>query len=131
MLKCNAHMEKLLSEHSAAVVFPLAAANKFKKLAFAMAQLQNQVAEHFLTEGGQYMFDITSKTHMVLHCALNAGLINPRRVWCFTGEDFMQHSQRLAQMCTRGNTGPEAANKMISHYRIGLHFLLEDMENAL
>ena len=122
MLKCNVLMEQILTEYRDADALPQKQAFKFKRAAFAMGQLLTQLAEHFLQEGGHHLFDITSKLHMVLHAAVLAEHINPRKVWCFTGEDFMHIMQTLAQSCTRGANGPAAVSKMIAHYRLGMHF---------
>ena len=125
MLKCNVMMEDIMSEHKNDFALPPESATKFKQTAFTMAQLQTQVAEHFLSnclhEQGQPLFDITSKTHMVLHCALLSGSINPRKTWCFTGEDMMQKGQILFASCAKGDTGPDAVCKGMSHYRLALH----------
>ena len=122
MMKCNIGMEKILTKYAHAVALPKPAANQFKALAFSMAQLQTQVAEHFLTEGGQHLFDITSKLHMVLHSALMSEHRSPRRVWCFMGEDFMHWTQVLAGNCSKGNPAPSVINEMITHWRLGVHF---------
>jgi hypothetical protein len=122
MLKCNIKMERILTNHASAVVLPKNAADDFQCAAFSMAQLQTQVAEHFLTEGGQHLFDITSKIHMVLHTALLSHHISPRRVWCFMGEDFMHCCQILATHCATGNRSPDVIAKMVRHWRLGMHF---------
>jgi hypothetical protein len=42
-----------------------------------------------MEEEEAHLFQVTSKTHMALHCALLSKHINPRVVWCFSGEDMM------------------------------------------
>ena len=88
-----------------------------------MAQLQTAIAAHFM-EQGQQLYDITSKTHMVLHCAMLSKHISPRVSWCFSGEDNMKVTQTLAKSCVRGLTGSAAQVKMAQHYRLGLHLSL-------
>eukprot|EP00972_Heterocapsa_arctica_P055593 8200645-Heterocapsa_arctica.AAC.1 len=89
MLKLNVRLESILTEHPDEFALPGPAANEFEGVAFAMAQLQTAIAEHFLGQG-QQLYDITSKTHMVLHCALLSKHISPRVSWCFSGEDNMK-----------------------------------------
>ena len=122
MLKANICMEDILTQHREAYALPPLAAKQFEKAAFANCQLQSQLAEHFLNEGGQKLFDVTSKAHMVLHAAKFSKHISPRRVWCFLGEDFMHTIQQLAQNCCKGRQAPDVINKMVQHYKLGMHF---------
>ena len=124
MLKLNVQLESILTEHKNEIVLPTEAANCFRDAAFSICQLQSQIAQHFIeqsAECGSKLFDVTSKTHFVLHCALLARFINPRVVWCFTGEDFMHKSQVVAQSCVKGHNGAQATSKMCHHFRLGMH----------
>ena len=103
-------------------------ADEFEEAAFAMARLQSEVAEHFQAAVGEPLFDITIKTHLVCHSAKESRHINPRLVWCFSGEDYMRRSQELAQSCVRGNKPYDVTNKMANHFRLGLHFEFEKMD---
>lgn len=123
MLKLNVRLESILTEHPDEFALPGTAASEFQEAAFAMAQLQTATATHFM-EQGQQLYDITSKTHMVLHCAILSKYISPRVSWCFSGEDNMRVTQTLAQSCVRGLTGSAAQVKMARHYRLGLHLSL-------
>jgi hypothetical protein len=62
---------------------------------------------------------------MLLHIAMMAEFINPRQVWCFTGEDMMHKVQGLGQSCVRGVRNPRATVKMAKHYRLGLNNLFK------
>jgi len=121
MLKLNVQMETILALNKTSFALPAAEAHQFKQYAFDMAQLNNQIAEHFFEDGLPHLFQVTSKLHMVLHCALVAEHMNPRLVWCFSGEDMMKHVQTLASSCVKGLQGHAASIKMVSHYRLGLH----------
>ena len=119
MLKLNVKMESILCDYREDFALPGEAAAQFKEAAFGLVQLQTQIAEHFI-DSDVRLFDITSKTHMMLHCALIAKHLNPRVVWCFTGEDMMKHSQLLAKSCVKGTPNQAASVKMAQHYRVGL-----------
>lgn len=122
MLLLNTKMESLLELHSHEFKLPDAAAKRFVKFSFGMAQCQSVVAQHFETEDcGKVLFGHTSKIHMVLHNALTSNALNPALVWCFVGEDFMRKVQKLGESCVRGVTPPQALNKMVSHYRLAMH----------
>ena len=124
MLRLNCKLESLISEHKHEVTFPGPAAKEFQEAAFHMCSLQQVVANHF-EEDGHSLFATTSKNHMLLHIAMLSKDINPRICWCFTGEDMMHKCQVLLQACVRGNRNPQATVKAATHYRLGLHFLLD------
>jgi hypothetical protein len=128
LLKKNSQMEEMLATYKDSFALPDAEAMLFKQYAFDLAQLNNQISEHFMEEEEPYLFQVTSKTHMVLHCALLAKYINPRVVWCFSGEDMMKNVQLLAVSCVKGVQGPKAVNKMVSHYRLGLHLQIQQSQ---
>ena len=102
MLKKNHQMEELLNTYKESFALPDAEAMLFKQHAFDLAQLNNQISEHFMKEEEVFLFQVTSKTHMVLHSALLSKHINPRVVWCFSGEDMMKHIQNWLYLVSRG-----------------------------
>ena len=128
MLKKNSQMEQLLNTYKDSSALPDAEAMLFRQHAFDLAQLNNQISEHFMEEEEAHLFQVISKTHMALHCALLSKHINPRVVWCFSGEDMMKHIQTLAVSCVKGVQGPKAVNKMVQHYRLGFHLLTQQVD---
>ena len=84
MLKLNVHIENILSDYAHEIALPAAPAESFKRTAFQMGQVYSMVAEYFLTEVAYKLFDVTCKLHHVMHCALLAKYLSPRKVWCFT-----------------------------------------------
>jgi hypothetical protein len=128
MLKLNVGMEDILNDNKEHKL-PREVHVQFKNNAFAMCQLQSQVAQHFNADGYQ-LFDVTQKTHFVLHIALLSEHQNPRLCWCFTGEDFMQKSQKIAKAAAKGNTLVSGIHKMLKLYRLGLHLLMTEDEEG-
>jgi hypothetical protein len=124
LLKLNVKMETILTKCKADYAIPAADAAVFKQCAFDMAQLNSQLADHFM-EDDCNAFQVTSKLHMVLHSALMAEHLNPRVVWCFTGEDMMKHYQHLAGSCVKGLKGPAAHKKMMTHYKLAMHLQMQ------
>ncbi|CAE7578117.1 unnamed protein product [Symbiodinium sp. CCMP2592] len=120
MLKQNMLMERVLSENKAALQFPAEAAEAFRKATTNMLLLYAAVATHFANAGIQ-VFDVTSKFHMLQHIADYCEYLSPRLVWCFSGEDMMRHTQKLAQACSRGVGPCMVVGKMSRKYRLALH----------
>lgn len=125
MLQLNAKMEKILDMYKGCFALPSDDAQKFTKYAFGMAQVQSQLASHFLQNHSQQLFKSTAKIHMVLHSALLSHIVSPSLVWNFRGEDMMRRIQKLGESAVRGNRGFQASMKMVDHYRIAMHHLFE------
>lgn len=89
---------------------------------FQMAHVHHVLWEHFDGEDvPNGMFAVTSKLHWLMHAALMAANISPRKVWCFKGEDFMRCTQTLAASCVSGNQLITSTLKMMQHWRVGAH----------
>ena len=73
MLKLNVQMESILDQYKHHIALPSRPATQFKNCATGMAQMQLKCCQHFLGEPDIKAFNITSKTHMVVHSALLAG----------------------------------------------------------
>jgi len=125
LLQANVQMEKILDKFADSVALPANVAKQFIKCSRLMAQLLCKCSEHYLPNPNLKVFNITSKTHMVIHCALLSKYLNPRKVWCFSGEDFMRKVQRIGESCVSGTSPAQAIMKMVSHYRVGLDMELK------
>ncbi len=134
MRKC-VEMEKLLSTYLPSdgyYALPPDEDKAFVKAAFSMAQLSVQLRDHFANNTSHKVFTITSKTHMLLHIALLAGIIHPRLTWCFSGEDYMKRVQRLISSCCTGRPDPSGSQaKVAKHYRLGLHLGFNNIEKQV
>ena len=99
-LKLNQQVDGILEEHKDAFALPEEAAKTFQETIFRMGHLHLLLEEHFSTEDNiPHLFTATSKLHGLAHSGLLSKHINPRMVWCFTGEDYMRHIQQLCQAC--------------------------------
>ena len=126
MMKCNVHLEEMLTEYRDEYVLPAGASSEFEATCEKVLQLYNSLAQHFLEEEMR-LFDVTSKAHFMQEIALMAKYISPRLTWAFMGEDQMQKMSRVAKSCTSGNVITGQTIKMAEHYRIGFHLVLEEM----
>ena len=130
ILKLNCNMETLLDTYADCFKLQPEAAREFSDSCCAMYELQKELHSHFLgdEECGKKLFSLTSKSHMVMHSALLSGIVSPRLVWCFMGEDFMRKVQRLAESCVKGVRNTNVSQKMNMHYRLALHMQLLSAE---
>lgn len=122
MLKLNVQMETILQEHKFEFSLPAEAAASFREAGFSMFQVQNNIAKHYLGDAEAKLFSITTKSHMVMHGIHFAEHINPYLVWCFAGEDLMQHQRRLAQASVKGNSHENALMKLAIKNKFAAHF---------
>ena len=115
-LETSLRLDQMLEENTG-FVLPTEVADEF----FATA-LQHIQAQIFLKNyAGLQLFNITMKCHYFIHCAFRAKHMNPRKSWCFMGEDYMHHTKVLAGTCLKGNTMEEANRKMFDKLRCGMH----------
>ena len=81
----------------------------------------NSLQQHY--KGfGLSLFNITPKNHYLAHICLAAKYINPRRAWCYAGEDMMKHIRRMGAAAARGNNPKQAGVKMMTGYIYALGF---------
>ena len=112
MLKQIALAESILSEHIGEVALPAPSADKFKHAVFAFCQLHVQLSEHFENEGVK-VFNVTAKSHMLLHAALLSKYLNPVLVWCFKRRGF--HAE-ITENC---KDAPERQQDVSSYHKDG------------
>ena len=69
------------------------------------------------------VFNITIKSHYLAHACIGAQWINPRKVWCFMGEDFMKHMRELGHSCCLGTrliaTQPKMMQTFVHGWYLG------------
>lgn len=128
MLKLSVKMNDIVDANKNCHAYPPEVAENFIHSAFSFGQLQLQAMEYFAAEPDVKAFNLTSKTHALLHIALMSKHQNPSKVWCFRGEDFMARVRRNAANCVAGNSATQATIKMVAHYRIGLELELMKMD---
>ena len=124
LLKLNWRIEELLEQHKFVYRFPPDAAANFRDSVNGMQLLQAQLCEHF-EDNEPRLFRSTEKSHFLQHLALEAQYLNPRMVWCFSGEDMQRKVQALMESCTRGQGPGQASVKMAARYRVALHMQFE------
>ena len=130
-LNYSAEMDVILDSFPDVDSLPADAAKEFSEASWGYARCQNAVADHYNRVRGLEIFDVTIKTHYMLHQALQAGWFNPRKIWNYAGEDFMHISKQLMESCVVGNSAPQAQNKFGVKYTYALHYMFLEFEEGL
>ena len=120
MLKMNNQVETLLDKHKGKFRVPQPDALSLETNAFAAMQLQQELRQ-FFADADQPLFNVTSKSHFLLHSVMSAVFMHPHLSWCYRGEDFMRLWQRLGKNSVRGRSAPLAMHAMCQHFSIGTH----------
>ena len=129
----SARMDSILDLYPDADRLPAADANAYRDAAYGYARTQGALADFYNEESGGalMLFDITAKTHWMLHGADNALYLNPRLSWNYAGEDFMGKVKVLHASCCRGNSAAMSTNKFASKYCFALHLIFQEYVDGL
>ena len=98
-LKFNVEIDTVLNDFHPRYGFlavPLQEAKQLYSRGMQMAQIHCQLMTFYK---GIKLFNLTSKTHFVLHSLFNARWLHPSLVWCYKGEDQMQRVAKLWKSC--------------------------------
>ncbi|CAK0807567.1 unnamed protein product [Prorocentrum cordatum] len=90
--------------------------------------LWSEVQDFFANDEEQpdfELFHITIKAHFLLHCCLLPW--NPRRVWCYRGEDLMQRRRKLAFACSKRCKPWQVGTKAIRKYTTALQLAFQSL----
>lgn len=127
----SARMDEILDMFPDEDVLPARAAAEFSEATWGYAQCQDAVASYYNRTVGYQVFDVTVKTHWMLHSAMVAAFFNPRKSWNYSGEDFMHKSKTLLQACMVGNSFTRAVIKFAGKYTYAMHLLFMEFENNM
>lgn len=104
LLKYNYQIDQILQEFHPRYGFlaiPLQEAQSLFELGLTMAQIHAQLMNYY--EGvDSKLFNMTAKSHFVLHSLYYARWVHPCLVWCFRGEDTMRRMATLWKSCLTG-----------------------------
>ena len=121
-------MDQILDAYPQEAKLPEDASQAWAMAAFRFLSCFSELAKFYLANkvNGVYctLFNITIKCHYLAHIALRVRFLNPRKGWCYTGEDFMQQIKRVAAASCKGNKIYRVGNKIIEKYCWGMHFRL-------
>ena len=120
-LDASARIDQTLKDYKSYYRFPPDVAERFRQDCFQFAQCQNALIHHYHPDVP--LFNVTPKTHYVLHLGLIAKYINPGLGSCWAGEDLMRVARKLWQASCIGNvSGPQVQFKSMDKYMFAMSF---------
>ena len=120
-LQMSVYMETILNEYKDHMVLPEGEGTKFFKAACKFNLVVTALANHFHPQGVN-LFNYTIKNHYLVDAGLQAQHINPRKGWCYAGEDFMQKIRKLWQSSCHGASPLRVGESVVKKYCCGMHF---------
>ena len=114
-LKFNVEVDTILNDFHPRYGFlavPLQEATQLYSRGMQMAQIHCQLMTFYKGQGIK-LFNLTSKTHFVLHSLFNARWLHPSLVWCYKDEDQMQRVARLWKSCLDGSKHWQTAKRAV------------------
>ena len=129
LLKMNSKIEDLLDEHKHEMALPANAAKELLDACCCMCHLQQLLYDHFGGEEVQ-LFNITLKTHDVIHLALHRHQVSPRLIWNFRVGSNMGVLKLLGSNCVKGLAPQDCCAKMMQHWGYGMHFQLQKVKKG-
>ena len=120
LLKLNWKLEDMLGQFKGSFNMPGPDAAVFGDTMSGFLLLQSELSD-FFKDHEPRMFAVTEKSHFLQHLGLEAKWLNPRLIWCFSGEDMQRRVQRLTQTCVKGQGPGQSTVKMCYRYRAALH----------
>ena len=130
-LASSARMDEILDLYRDDDVLPADIAAEFREVTFTYARAQAAAAAYYNKVENLLIFDITIKTHWVLHQGLNSAYLNPRWNWNFIGEDFMSKIKAILGPCCSGNDAAQATVKLMERYCHALHHQFSAFEQRV
>ena len=114
-LKFNVEVDTILNDfhpRHGFLAVPLQEATQLYSRGMQMAQIHCQLMTFYKGQRIK-LFNLTSKTHFVLHSLFNARWLHPSLVWCCKGEDQMQRVARLWKSCLDGSKHWQTAKRAV------------------
>ena len=120
LLKLNWKLEDMLGQFKGSFNMPGPDAAVFGDTMSGFLLLQSELSD-FFKDHEPRVFAVTEKSHFLQRLGLEAKWLNPRLIWCFSGEDMQRRVQRLTQTCVKGQGPGQSTVKMCYRYRAALH----------
>jgi hypothetical protein len=129
----SSQMDSIVDMYPDVDKLPAEDANAYRDAAYEYARTQAALADFYNGEGGSALmiFDITAKTHWMLHGADDARYLNPRLSWNYAGEDFMGKVKVLHASCCKGNSAAMSTNKFAEKYCFALHLIFQEFVDGM
>ena len=116
-------MEDILDRNVSEFVLNQTDHREFLESCYNFLAAQTALGNHYHPKG-LLRLHCTIKSHYMLHIALYSRYMNPRLVWTYMGEDYMQNIKQIVSASQRGTPPPLIANMAVNKYLDGLSFAL-------
>ena len=127
VLQRSVKLEQIIEDHKLEYRWDTPVCEDFLETTFDYLALQKALSNYFVGQSPPIaLFNVTIKSHMVLHCALYNFGINPCMVWNYQGEDFMGRVKKLVQQNTNGLQWKAVNGACIEQYIRGMDLILRD-----
>ena len=110
-------LDDTLAQFPDSPALPLDVAERFLERTLTYCQLNSQLRNW----NNLRVFKLTMKHHYLLHAAWLSKYINPRKTWCFRGEDYMSKIKRVIASCCKGNAVEAVSGKTVQKVCIAMH----------
>ena len=99
--------------------------------ALSMLQCMTRLSKEYLRQQ-RCLFQLTFKSHWLVHALQIAAWISPVHVWTYSGEDYMGKGKILMQACLRGRKPLAALTRFVAQFARGLchDILLAEQDSA-
>lgn len=125
--KCVTHalealscMQRILDEHKYDLFFTPAASQEFIRQTDAFLLDYSWLGVQ-ADSRSELLFSGVPKLHWLWHMADRSLFLNPRRVACFTGEDFVKHMKKIAVKSSAGTALHKIPLTVMQKHRWGVH----------
>ena len=125
-LKASARVDAILKEHRRLPRLPPDARVHLREACFEFCQVQAALITHFHPDTALY--NVTSKSHYLLHIGLVAAFINPSYGAVWQGEDMMRTIRRLMASSSFGRNMISGQRAAMDRYCRALDFELHHIE---
>ena len=119
LLQMAVKMDQVMDDYKDVFRLPPEKSAAFRDAAFAFVQITSALG-HYYHPRNIMLFNFTIKFHYILHLGLSSQWMNPRRVWCYGGEDMMQLVKRIAAGSLAGSDAAAVLTKVVRKYTQGL-----------
>ena len=123
-LESSVEMDRIVRKHRTAPRLPFAARTAFRAACFRYVQAQAALVAHYHPHTA--LFNVTSKSHQVLHLGMMAAYINPSLGAVWQGEDMMRVVRRLVAASSCGNTIVQSQRSSVERYCRAIDFELKN-----
>ena len=122
-LRLSIDIDSILDDYVDCARLPPGVRGPFAATVFNFLRVFSALGQAVIFGQRRELFNITIKSHMLAHLALQSAYINPVFGSCYSGEDFMKRMKRLGQSCARGVTARDVPRKLLNKYLVALHLL--------